>query len=124
MDIFSNIGSGELILVLIIILLVMGPHRLPEITRMLGQALRKIRETYQEFVSEFEEELHTAEKATKEVREGIQTLKEVADLPTTLLKTTTKIAIEEKPAPELTGALPTHNLTPREEAEEDSLSDG
>lgn len=123
MDFLSNIGGGELIFILIIVLLVMGPHRLPEFSRALGKALRRIHAAYQEFVSEFEEELRTVEETTKGVREGIQALKEVADLPTTLLKTTTKVAAEEKPAPESTDALPTHDLAPDAGAKEGSPAD-
>lgn len=124
MDVLSNLGSSEVIFILLIILLVMGPHRLPEVARVIGQTLYKIRKAYQEFVGEFEKELHTAEKVTNEVRESIETLKEVADLPTTILKSTAKGPVEKKSAPELIDALPTHDLVPREEAEGDSPTNG
>lgn len=35
-----GVGSGEIILILLIILLVMGPDRLPQIARLWGQAMR------------------------------------------------------------------------------------
>lgn len=37
-----GVGSGEIILILLIILIVMGPERLPQIARIWGQALRFI----------------------------------------------------------------------------------
>ncbi|MEZ4768742.1 MAG: twin-arginine translocase TatA/TatE family subunit [Caldilineales bacterium] len=39
-----GVGSGEIILILLIILIVMGPERLPQIARIWGQALRYIRQ--------------------------------------------------------------------------------
>ena len=38
-----DIGSLELFLVLIVALLVIGPQRLPEVARMLGSTLRRVR---------------------------------------------------------------------------------
>ncbi len=121
MDIFSNIGSGELIFIFIIILLVMGPQRLPEIARVVAQALRKVQEAYQELSSEFAAELKSAEEATKEVRESIETIKEVADLPKTLLKTTVQAVTEETPEP--LDVSPTDEPNPSEGNAEDGPAD-
>ena len=38
-----NIGPQELILILIVALVVVGPHRLPELGRSIGKALREFR---------------------------------------------------------------------------------
>ena len=38
-----NIGPQELILILIVALVVVGPHRLPELGRTIGKALREFR---------------------------------------------------------------------------------
>ncbi len=122
MDIFSNIGVGELLFIFIIILLVMGPHRLPEISKMLGQTLRKLQETYQEFIATFEEELRTVEETSREVREEAQLLKEAVDLSVPSLKTSAETTTA-KPTPELIDALPTHNFGPRERANEDGPAD-
>ena len=40
---FSGIGVWEIVLIIVVILLVMGPHRLPEIARTLGKAFRTIK---------------------------------------------------------------------------------
>jgi Tat protein translocase TatB subunit len=105
MDIFSNIGSGELLFILIIVLLVMGPHRLPQVARTLGQALHKLQGVYQEFIAEFEEELRTVEETTKEVRYDVQTLQETVKR-------------------ELIDELPPHTSVRCEKTKEDETSDG
>ncbi|MCR4407517.1 MAG: twin-arginine translocase TatA/TatE family subunit [Anaerolineae bacterium] len=124
MDIFSNLGSGELIFILLIILLVMGPHRLPEVAKVIGQTLHQIQKAYQGFVSEFDDELRTVEEATKEVQESIQTLQETADSTATLVKSGTGAVTEQKPVPELIDALPAHDLAPQQKAKGDGLPNG
>ncbi len=39
-----DIGPGELILLLVIVLLIFGPSRLPELARSLGKGIREFRE--------------------------------------------------------------------------------
>ncbi|MFN0118833.1 MAG: twin-arginine translocase TatA/TatE family subunit [Elusimicrobiota bacterium] len=41
---FSNIGMGELLVVLIIILLLFGSKRLPDLARGLGQSIKAFKE--------------------------------------------------------------------------------
>jgi sec-independent protein translocase protein TatA len=43
MPFLSNIGPGELILILVIILVIFGPGRLPEIGNALGKGIREFR---------------------------------------------------------------------------------
>jgi sec-independent protein translocase protein TatA len=43
-----NIGPQELLLILVIALLVVGPHRLPELGRTIGKGLREIRKAQDE----------------------------------------------------------------------------
>lgn len=38
-----NIGGGEILLIAVVALLVLGPHRLPEMARTIGKALREFR---------------------------------------------------------------------------------
>ncbi|HWK26292.1 MAG TPA: twin-arginine translocase TatA/TatE family subunit [Solirubrobacter sp.] len=42
---FNNIGPGELIVVLVIALLVLGPKRLPEVGKSLGKGIREFKES-------------------------------------------------------------------------------
>jgi sec-independent protein translocase protein TatA len=42
---FNNIGPGELIVVLVIALLVLGPKRLPEVGKSLGRGMREFKDS-------------------------------------------------------------------------------
>jgi sec-independent protein translocase protein TatA len=40
-----NIGAGEIIIVLVIVLLIFGPKRLPDLGRSLGKGMREFKES-------------------------------------------------------------------------------
>jgi sec-independent protein translocase protein TatA len=40
---FGNIGMGEILVVLVIALIVLGPKRLPEVARSVGKGVREFR---------------------------------------------------------------------------------
>jgi len=42
---FSNIGPMELVIVLVIALIVLGPKRLPEVGRSLGRGMREFKDS-------------------------------------------------------------------------------
>lgn len=49
---FSNIGTGEIIVIGLVILLVFGPKRLPEILRSFGKGMREIKKSMSEVENE------------------------------------------------------------------------
>jgi len=49
-----NIGPAELIVILLVALLIVGPKRLPEVGKSVGKALREIRKQTDEVRSSFE----------------------------------------------------------------------
>ena len=55
---FMNIGGQELILILLIILVLFGARKLPELAKGMGQAIRE----FQKAKDEFSDELHSAGK--------------------------------------------------------------
>lgn len=108
-----GIGALEVLVILILILLVFGPERLPEFTRTLGTALRRLRETYVAFTHEFRGELepiaHDIDEVTREIRQEVQAIREAADLRAILqpyADDINKAARVEIPAPSATPALP------------------
>jgi TatA/E family protein of Tat protein translocase len=79
-----GVGPLEVLFILILILLVFGPERLPEFTRGLGVALRRLRETYVAFTQEFKGELQPIaqdiDEVTREIRREVQAIREAADI--------------------------------------------
>ena len=94
MNPLNSIGTGELILVLVIALIFLGPERLPEIARNVGKSIRQFRDVLQGMSSEFGEELSSVQEISKDIREGIQAVQEVRDLPKDLVSNVTRPLME------------------------------
>lgn len=63
---FGRIGTGELILILIIALIVVGPSKLPELGKTLGKSLNEFKKFSKEFKDDFSvEDKPKIEKAVK-----------------------------------------------------------
>ena len=85
-----DIGTGELGLIALIALLVLGPERLPGAARTAGALLRKARQSWNNVREEIERELAAEElkasmkKAAQELdpRADIQKLRESVEQPT------------------------------------------
>jgi sec-independent protein translocase protein TatB len=71
-----NIGPPELIVILLVALLIVGPKRLPEVGKSVGRALREIRRQTDEVRSSFElnlddeDEDHDQDEPVRDVTEG------------------------------------------------------
>ena len=59
-----NVGPLELIVVLIIALIVLGPQRLPEVARSVGRGVREFRDSLERDDYEDEDEAHEPEAIT------------------------------------------------------------
>ncbi len=55
-----DVGFSELVLVLVVALIVVGPERLPAVARTLGAYIRKARQAFDSVKQEVEKELDTA----------------------------------------------------------------
>jgi Tat protein translocase TatB subunit len=77
MNIFSNIGITELVLVLLLALIVVGPEKLPEIGRKIGQTLRDLRKAYENLASDLGPELMSIQKTTQELREAVEDIQSI-----------------------------------------------
>jgi Tat protein translocase TatB subunit len=54
---FSGIGIWEIVIIFVVILIILGPHRLPEIARTLGRAFRAIKKASADFSANITKEL-------------------------------------------------------------------
>jgi Tat protein translocase TatB subunit len=60
-----NIGGGELIVILLIALIVLGPQRLPDAARQLGKAMGDLRRLSTGFQNEMKQALETADDPSR-----------------------------------------------------------
>jgi Tat protein translocase TatB subunit len=74
MDMFG-IGFPELIVILVVALLVVGPSKLPEVARSIGKALRELRRITDEAKESIEREMDWE----KEPREGVEETQTVGE---------------------------------------------
>jgi Tat protein translocase TatB subunit len=54
---FSGIGIWEIVIIFVVILIILGPHRLPEIARSLGRAFRAIKKASADLSTNITKEL-------------------------------------------------------------------
>lgn len=71
MNPFLNIGTGELIAILAIAILVIGPKRLVTVAQALGRIVRRMQSISSEFVGSLQAELAETEKEAREAIEGV-----------------------------------------------------
>jgi sec-independent protein translocase protein TatB len=60
-----NIGGGELIVILLIALIVLGPQRLPDAARQIGKTMGELRRLSTGFQNEMKNALETADDPTR-----------------------------------------------------------
>ena len=77
MNIFSNIGITELIFILLLALLVVGPERLPEMGRRLAEILRDLRRAYENLTRDLGPELTSIQETTQELRESVESVRSI-----------------------------------------------
>lgn len=62
-----NIGFPELLIILAIALIVFGPHKLPELARAFGRAMREFKKATEEVKESFEAETRDLEEIKSEL---------------------------------------------------------
>jgi|GEM_PF-1438398 Tat protein translocase TatB subunit len=68
-----GIGSSELLIIIIVALLVLGPKRLPEVLKILGRMMAEFKRTAEEVKKEI-----GAEQDLKDIKDSLQ---EISDVP-------------------------------------------
>ena len=74
-----DIGTGELALIAVVALLVLGPERLPKAARTAGALMRRARASWQDMRGEIEREL-AADELKQSIRRGAAQLDPRADI--------------------------------------------
>ncbi len=81
-----GMGPAELLLIFVIVLIVLGPDKLPGLARTLGKIIRELRRMSLEVTAEFVKELRNMEAISDEVKEATETIRQVADIKRTLVE--------------------------------------
>jgi sec-independent protein translocase protein TatA len=61
-----GIGMPEMIIILVIALIVIGPHKLPELAKSIGKGLAEFKKASEGFQRSVQEEANKSEEAVKE----------------------------------------------------------
>lgn len=65
MLLFFDLGSGEIILILLVLFVVLGPQRLPEVARTLGKTINEMKRASAGFKNEINKEVQRIERETR-----------------------------------------------------------
>lgn len=60
---FGNLGAGEIILILLVILLLFGAKKIPELARGIGKGMSE----FKKGLKDVEDEIKSADKETKKI---------------------------------------------------------
>jgi sec-independent protein translocase protein TatB len=84
-----NIGLGELLVILVVAMALVGPGDLPKITHWLAKAFKTIRATVKSVAEELslEEELREVKEAGKELKETVHNINPLAEVSDEIEKT-------------------------------------
>lgn len=74
---FLGMGPGELVLIIIIALIVLGPGKLPEVARAFGKTMREFRSITDSFQGELRKEF---DAASAPVKDDLQSIKKTLDV--------------------------------------------
>ncbi len=69
---FLNVGSWELMVILAIAILLIGPERMVEMSRSFGRLSRQLRKMSSEFTSTIQAEMAATERETKSIGNVIE----------------------------------------------------
>lgn len=89
---FLNISGGEILVILVVIYLVFGPKKIPELARMLGKGINEMRRATSEIRNEINREISNVKK---DVNVDID-LKDPLGIKKTVEDTINPIDIDEK----------------------------
>ncbi len=74
-----DVGGGEFIFILIAVLILFGPKKIPEVTKTVSKGLRQIRKAQAQFQNQIRDLEREVEHSTKDVRDTAQEVSRVAN---------------------------------------------
>ncbi len=66
MDLFSGVGMQEILMVLLVAIIVIGPNKIAEFGKTMGNVSRNLKKATNDFTSNLNAELEEGEKAKKD----------------------------------------------------------
>jgi sec-independent protein translocase protein TatB len=63
-----GLGFGEIVVILVLALVLLGPQKLPEVAKQLGKALRDFKKASDDLKGQFEQELYADERKAARAR--------------------------------------------------------
>lgn len=89
MNLFGNIGAFEILIILILALIVVGPERLPKLARDLAKMLRSVRRVYENLSRDLGPEFVSIQQTTEEIRSSVESIRTIPqDVVTSIVKAT------------------------------------
>jgi TatA/E family protein of Tat protein translocase len=77
---FFDISGGEILVILLVVFIIFGPDKIPEIARWFGKGMNEIKKATSEIQEEITRETGDLKKATKKISDEInKQAKEVTD---------------------------------------------
>ena len=65
---FENLGMGELLVILIVVLLLFGSKKIPEIAQGLGKGIREFKKS----IKEVEDQITTPDKEVRDLKKSVK----------------------------------------------------
>ena len=75
---FFNISGGEIFVIILVIFIIFGPDKIPEIARWIGKGVNEMKKATNEIKEEIEKETGDIKKITDDLKDNI--VKEAEDL--------------------------------------------
>ena len=92
----GNLGGGEILVILLVALIVLGPTKLPPAIRQVGKVVGEIRRIGQGFQQELREAARPLHEATAELKAADKSLRETTQKPLKEMSDTLKAADPRK----------------------------
>ncbi len=94
-----DVGGGELVLIILVILLMFGPKRIPELSRQVGKGLRHFRKAQEDLTQQIRDISAEAAEPVQTIQQDMKNIKNEFDIglhPSSVPRQTAKPDSEEK----------------------------